>query len=199
MERVYTIPLRKAFKKPRTRRADAAIAIVRSFILKHMKSDDVKIGKELNEYIWHRGRKKIPRRVKIKAVIEEVEKKKVANVEIIGFEYKSMKVQTPKIAKETKKKIEERLGQKAIEKQKEEDMLNKTKKKEPEKVDNDKIESSEEEKKIEEEKPKEDHEEVEEKESEEKPEEEKLEEEKPKEEKPEEEKSEELQENIEKK
>ena len=127
-ERVYTIPLRKAFKRARTQRADAAISVIRAFILRHMKSDEVRIGKYLNEYIWQRGRKKIPRRVKVKTEIETRENKKIATVELMGHEYKSLKVQAPKVTEETKKKIEERLGQKAIEKQKEDKMIEEGKK-----------------------------------------------------------------------
>ncbi len=133
MERVYVVPLKKAFKKPRTKRADAAISIVREFVSRHMGVEVVKIGKELNEHIWSRGRKKIPRRVRIKVVTEEKEGKKVGKVELVGFEYKELKVQAPKITEETKKKLEERLGPKALEKQKEDEMIEKGEKPEEEK------------------------------------------------------------------
>ncbi len=123
MERVYVIPLRKAFKKSRKKRADAAISLMKDFLKRHTKSDEVRIGKNLNELIWSRGREKIPRRVKVKVFTETLEGKIIAKAELIGFEYKSLKVQAPKVKEETKQKIEERVGQKALEKQKEDKLI----------------------------------------------------------------------------
>ena len=68
LERLYTIPLRVVLKVPRWRRAARAIRFVRSFIARHMKSEAVKIDPKVSEYIWSRGAKKPPRRVKVKAI-----------------------------------------------------------------------------------------------------------------------------------
>ncbi len=95
MENVYIIPFRKAFKKPRTKRADSAIQIIKDFIMRHMKVTEVRIGKHLNEFIWSRGREKIPRRVKVKSFTEEKDGKMIAKIELIGFEYKSLQVKAP--------------------------------------------------------------------------------------------------------
>ncbi len=66
-ERVYIIPLRKAKRKPRVRRANAAIRVIIEFLERHMKTEEVKIGKELNEFIWKNGIHTIPPKVKVNA------------------------------------------------------------------------------------------------------------------------------------
>ena len=71
MERVYVIPLRDAKKAPRTKRSPKATRVVREFIQKHMKSDDVKLDASVNETIWERGIQKIPPKIKVKATKEE--------------------------------------------------------------------------------------------------------------------------------
>ena len=71
MERVYVIPLRDAKKVPRTKRSPKATRVVREFIQKHMKSDDVKMDSSVNEKIWERGIQKIPPKIKVKATKEE--------------------------------------------------------------------------------------------------------------------------------
>jgi len=70
-EIVYTIPLRKAKKKERNKRANAAIKIVKEFLQRHMKVDKVKIDNKINEFIWERGMHKIPSKVKVKAIKNE--------------------------------------------------------------------------------------------------------------------------------
>lgn len=70
-ERVYTIPLRKAKMKARSKRANAAINILKDFIRRHMKAEEVKLDTKLNEFIWERGKHKIPSRVKVKALKKE--------------------------------------------------------------------------------------------------------------------------------
>ena len=49
LERVYNIPLRReTLKVPPFKKANKAVKTVREFISKHMKSDNVAIGKYLN-------------------------------------------------------------------------------------------------------------------------------------------------------
>ena len=53
VERTYVIPLRKGFSKaPKYRRAKKAINTIREFLVKHMKSDDVRLGTHLNLEVW---------------------------------------------------------------------------------------------------------------------------------------------------
>ena len=71
MERVYIIPLRDVKGVPRTIRSPKAVRLVREFLQKHMKSDDIKIDSSVNEKIWERGIQKVPPKIKVKATKEE--------------------------------------------------------------------------------------------------------------------------------
>ncbi len=71
-EKVFTIPLRREFLKvAKYRRTNKAVAAVRKFIARHMKVQEVKIGKELNLFLWAHGMKNPPSRVKVKSIKEE--------------------------------------------------------------------------------------------------------------------------------
>ena len=97
-ERVYTIPLRSDFVKvPKYYRAKRAINNIKKFIGKHMKSEDVRIGSVLNEHVWSRGIKNPPGKVTVKAVKE----KDFVTVELEGYTYRVVKVQTEKTEKPT--------------------------------------------------------------------------------------------------
>jgi large subunit ribosomal protein L31e len=65
-ERIYTIPLRKAWIAPIKNRVPRGVRIVRAFIQKHMKVDDPKISPELNEFLWSRGIEGLPRKVRVR-------------------------------------------------------------------------------------------------------------------------------------
>jgi len=72
-ERIYTIPLLRAKMAPRTRRAKKAIKIIREFLAKHTKAETIKIDKSINEAIWTRGIRKVPSKIRVKAVKVEEE------------------------------------------------------------------------------------------------------------------------------
>lgn len=102
MERIYVIPLRKEWMKvPRYKRAKKAITAIRSFIMKHMKVDDVKIGYYLNLEIWKKGIKNPPSRVKVNVAKEK--DKNVANVELFGVKIKEKEEKKKKKVKGEKK------------------------------------------------------------------------------------------------
>jgi large subunit ribosomal protein L31e len=68
-ENVYTIPLGKAHRtKPIYKRTSKAITFIIKYLQRHTKSDNVKIGEDLNRHLWAKGAKKPPRKVQIKAV-----------------------------------------------------------------------------------------------------------------------------------
>ena len=69
VERLYTIPLGKAYEAIRTKRAKRAVTMVKNFITRHMKveGEDLAIDPALNEYLWTRGIEKPPRRVRVRA------------------------------------------------------------------------------------------------------------------------------------
>lgn len=117
--KVFSIPLRKAFRKPRDKRAKYAINLIREFVARHLKIDKekVKLGKFLNELIW-KSPKKPPRRVKVNVTkIEDY-----YAVELLGKKYEPMKVEKPK-EEGLKEKLAQRLGAKAIKKQEEEKLV----------------------------------------------------------------------------
>ena len=64
-ERNYIIPLRREWlKTPRYKRSKKAVAAIRQFLSKHMKSDKVKLGRNLNLAVWADGIKNPPHKVK---------------------------------------------------------------------------------------------------------------------------------------
>ena len=74
LEREYVIPLRREWSKvPRYKRAKKAGKAVKEFLARHMKVydkdlDKIKLDKYVNEEIWHRGIKKPPVKIKVKAI-----------------------------------------------------------------------------------------------------------------------------------
>ncbi len=67
-ERIYTVPLRRAYwTGTRLRRSNRAVRILREFVERHMKPEELLIQPEVNERIWARGIQKPPRRVRIRA------------------------------------------------------------------------------------------------------------------------------------
>ncbi|MEM2236906.1 MAG: 50S ribosomal protein L31e [Candidatus Caldarchaeum sp.] len=62
---VFVIPLAKAWKASRLRRADAAIRLVREFARRHTKAANVKISPKVSEKIWEKGRQNPPRRIRV--------------------------------------------------------------------------------------------------------------------------------------
>ena len=79
-ERIYTIPLAKAWVRPSNKRAPRAMHMIRAFITKHMKlamrveEEEEKeelpklvISKEVNEKVWDRGIQKPPRKIRVRA------------------------------------------------------------------------------------------------------------------------------------
>jgi large subunit ribosomal protein L31e len=67
-ERIYTVPLRKAYwTGSRLRRANRSVRILREFVERHMKPEELLIQPEVNHEIWARGIQKPPRRLRIRA------------------------------------------------------------------------------------------------------------------------------------
>jgi large subunit ribosomal protein L31e len=79
-ERIYTIPLRRAWIAPRKERAPRAMRLVKSFVQRHMKietrakgeeeeeEERLVISNEVNEKLWNRGIEKPPRNIRVRAV-----------------------------------------------------------------------------------------------------------------------------------
>lgn len=70
-ERIYTIPLGRAWISPRNRRTPRAVRIVRGFIQRHMKTETLILSNEVNERIWSRGIQRPPRKIRVRAAKDE--------------------------------------------------------------------------------------------------------------------------------
>ena len=120
LERVYNIPLRReTLKVPPFKKANKAAKTVREFISKHMKSENVAIGKYLNLKIWQHGAKNPPHHVKVNAVKDD--KGKVL-VELVDAPKEQPKVEEKKkaIKKEEKEIKAEEKPEEKLEKEVEE-------------------------------------------------------------------------------
>lgn len=72
LERIYTVPLGKAYETVRNKRAPRAVKILRTFITRHMKADGERIilSENINKLIWIRSIQKPPRRIKVRLIKE---------------------------------------------------------------------------------------------------------------------------------
>lgn len=79
-ERIYTVPLGKAWIEPPNKRTSRAVRMLRRFMIKHMKMEARKeeeteeeepkrliISNEVNERMWKRGIEKPPRKIRVRA------------------------------------------------------------------------------------------------------------------------------------
>jgi large subunit ribosomal protein L31e len=64
-ERIYTVPLGRAWVAPRYRRAEKAVTVLRKFVQRHMKPEEVVIDPSVNEAIWARGISNPPRKIRV--------------------------------------------------------------------------------------------------------------------------------------
>ena len=104
-EKEYNIPLRKEFLKvPKYKRAKKAITAIKQFLVRHMKSEDIKIGPKLNEEVWEKGIKNPPHHVKVTAYLD----KNVVYAEKTGIVFKREKKEKKK-EKTAKDKIMDKL------------------------------------------------------------------------------------------
>ncbi len=94
LEREYNVPLRRKWLLvPKYKRAKKAVKTLRDFIAKHMKSDDVKLGRLLNMSIWKDGIKNPPHHVEVLA------KKNEEGVVTVVLKSETTKTETKKEAK----------------------------------------------------------------------------------------------------
>lgn len=90
IERTYIIPLRREFLKvPKYKRAKKAITAIKEFLVKHTKTTEIKLGKQLNQAVWVRGIKSPPHHIKINVKVVEG----VAQAELFGFEFSEKKME----------------------------------------------------------------------------------------------------------
>jgi len=114
IEREYVIPLRVEWKKvPRYKRAAKATKAIKEFLVRHMKVYDrdlkkIKIDKYLNEFVWFRGIKKPPAKIKVKAIRNgDIVKVELAE---LPDKLKFKKIKEEKIEAKAKKAGEKKKG-----------------------------------------------------------------------------------------
>lgn len=115
IEKEYIIPLRSEWRKvPRYKRAAKAVKAIKIFLVQHMKVrdrdlDKIKIDKYLNEEVWHRGIRRPPSKIKVKAVKEgEIVRVELLEMpEVLKFK-KAREEKSEKKAEEGKKKTKEK-------------------------------------------------------------------------------------------
>ena len=66
LERIYTVPLGRAWIVQKFRRAEKAMMILRAFSERLMKPSELSIDPSVNEAIWARGIKNPPRKIRLK-------------------------------------------------------------------------------------------------------------------------------------
>jgi large subunit ribosomal protein L31e len=107
LKREYVIPLRrKTILAPKWRRSKKAMSVLKDFIRKHMKTDNVIICEELNEFIWQNGIKNPPGKVEVVALKKQFSdgvERTLVNLVSVGLDekLKSYEVEMP-TQKETK-------------------------------------------------------------------------------------------------
>lgn len=88
IERTYNVPLRKEARKcPRYKRTNKAVKAVKIFLKRHMRSENIKLGKELNEMLWKHGIKNPPHHIKITVTKDD---DGLVKAELFGFEYNEL-------------------------------------------------------------------------------------------------------------
>jgi len=128
LEREYIIPLRKEFQKaPKYKRAKKTIKALKEFLAKHMKSDNIKLGKYLNLKVWEHGIKNPPHKVKVK--VEKYDDGLV-KAELVGAPVEEKKEEKKETKKKTPKKQEKKQPENEAEERKEEPTKEMLKKKE---------------------------------------------------------------------
>ena len=110
IEREYVIPLREKCRSvPRYKKTNKAVKSVKEFLVKHMKIrdrdlDKIKLDIHLNEFLWSRGIRSPPHKVKVKAVKEG----DIVNVELVDYtdklKFKKARLEKREQSATTKKK-----------------------------------------------------------------------------------------------
>ena len=110
-EREYIIPLREKIRVvPRYKKTNKAIKTVKEFLARHMKIRDrdlnkIKLDTYLNEFLWSRGIKNPPHKIKVKAIKQG----DIVKAELVDF---TKKLSSKKAREEKLLKAAEEAGKK---------------------------------------------------------------------------------------
>jgi len=134
LEREYIIPLREKCRVvPRYKKTNKAVKTIKEFLAKHMKVadrnlDNVRISPYLNQFLWHRGIRHPPHKVKVKAIKEG----DIVRVELVDMpkgleakkareekiEKKGMEIASKKKPSKTEEKKEEKPSEAEVKEEK---------------------------------------------------------------------------------
>ncbi|MBU1975344.1 MAG: 60S ribosomal protein L31 [Nanoarchaeota archaeon] len=108
VQRTYIVPLRKGYANHANwKRSKKAVTVLKSFLVRHTKREDIKIGGHLNEYLWKHGIKNPPGKVKVDVWIKD----EYAEAELSGFSFKgAAKIEKKKEEGGLKDKLAKKLG-----------------------------------------------------------------------------------------
>ena len=99
VERTYTIPLRKEYLKvPYYLRTKKSVATIKKFLTQHLKSDNIKIGTEINEALWQRSASNPPPKIKVTVTKDE---KGLVKAELFGAKENEPREKKKKTAQKT--------------------------------------------------------------------------------------------------
>ncbi len=119
LERIYTVPLSKAYDYIRTRRTERAVKLLREFIARHMKValEGVRISEGVNMLLWRDSIQKPPRKIKVRVVREG----EMARAWLPGEEeeMKKKEDERKKVQEAKKKEAEKKEGAKPADKKEE--------------------------------------------------------------------------------
>ncbi len=116
LERIYTVPLGDAYDAVRNKRAPRAVKILREFLARHMKADEVLLSEALNKFIWEKSIQKPPRKVKVRVIKEDA----VARAYLADEKIEEPKKEEKKAEKKEAPKEEKQAEKTSKEKPKEE-------------------------------------------------------------------------------
>ena len=114
MEKTFIVPLRREFQKaPIYARTKRAIKAVREYLIRHMRNEDVRLGKHINMYMWQNGNRNPPHKIE---VVADVVKDKDYEYVIAELKGKSLEDLKPKVVEKKKEglagKLEGMVGDK---------------------------------------------------------------------------------------
>lgn len=75
-EKLYNLDLADAYGRPRHKRTNRATDMVKEYIARYSKADEVKLSNQVNTFIWSHGQNKPPRHIKLKVITQD----SIANV-----------------------------------------------------------------------------------------------------------------------
>ncbi len=129
LERTYNIPLRREWLKvAKYRRAKKAVKAVKQFLIKHMKSEEVKVGKYINLEIWKHGIKNPPHHVKVNVTKDD---KGLVKSELVGAPVEKVPEKKKKKPETTAEKVKDMMEKKEKPEEKKEETKAEEKKEAP--------------------------------------------------------------------